>query len=721
MKPPNLVMSYQMYFSYFTGGIQNIYPLHQPIAPHFLYYIIKKRGIRKTEELRALPIHSPARNKVKHSLDYITPGGIFTKRAAQYLVSRSGIIVLDFDHVPNLRALRKVMLADPILGPSIALLFKSPSGDGLKVFVVTDTTLEHELNFKILVQHLTAYHPKWIKYLDTQACDIARACFIPHDPDVYLNQNEELTPAFPTDHKHLDEQNANVAGTSSRPHSGKKALADTEAWVKAVELAGGFPDRYASWVQIGFAFASLGEIGREYFHRVSRVSPKYNRRECEKKFSGLLKDYDGRTDIGSFFGLCKKAGILPSAQHLLTETPIIPNQVYGALPKFLQSCCQPFAEGRERDVMLTSTLGILSGCFPTVIGLYDGSWVGTNLYSFIVAPAASGKSAMKWAYQLAYPLHTALVKERIQADKGTEEETPCLLHQLYLPANNSAAGLIKALADNEGRGIVCETEADTLSATLKQDWGNFSDLLRKAFHHEPYTYQRKTGEYYDLANPKLSIVLTGTPGQVTSLILSAEDGLFSRFLYYTFNAPPRWRDVGPKNGLGDLSAYFDKLAAQVSLFAAKANKKTIISLSEDQWQTLNTEGEIALASAIAELGDDVASVVKRWGLMTFRLAMLLTLIRGLTKKSELPETIRCNEQDFATALSISSLLREHAYVLFESMPVQGNSNTKLLQQEQRVALRAQAIDLKEQGLGSTTISKKLGIPRQTIVRWTQNN
>jgi hypothetical protein len=108
---------------------------------------------------------------------------------------------------------------------------------------------------------------------------------------------------------------------------------------------------------------------------------------------------------------------------------------------------------------------------------------------------------------------------------------------LYIPANISSAMVIQHLKEGNERGIFCETEADSMGNTLKQDWGGYSDLLRKAFHHEPISYSRKTNkEFVEIDNPCLSVALSGTPGQVENLIKSSEDGLFSRFIFYSFKS-----------------------------------------------------------------------------------------------------------------------------------------------------------------------------------------
>jgi len=56
---------------------------------------------------------------------------------------------------------------------------------------------------------------------------------------------------------------------------------------------------------------------------------------------------------------------------------------------------------------------------------------------------------------------------------------------LIIPANNSATGVFQLLSENEGSGLLFETEGDTLACAFKSDYSNYSDGLRKAFHHDP--------------------------------------------------------------------------------------------------------------------------------------------------------------------------------------------------------------------------------------------
>ena len=76
-----------------------------------------------------------------------------------------------------------------------------------------------------------------------------------------------------------------------------------------------------------------------------------------------------------------------------------------------------------------------------------------------------------------------------------------------------------------------ESEADTLSIMMNNDWSNFNDVLRKCFHHEPLSIARKVEDIFvEISEPKLSVIISGTPGQLKPLLKSKENGLFSRFL-----------------------------------------------------------------------------------------------------------------------------------------------------------------------------------------------
>lgn len=428
-----------------------------------------------------------------------------------------------------------------------------------------------------------------------------------------------------------------------------------------------------------------------------------------------------------------------------TPSPALPGpiaqQAYNALPIWLRKCCEPFTPGAERDVMLLSTLAVLSGCFASIKGIYDGAPVWLNLFTFILAPAASGKGAMGWARKLAWQWHQRLTQASKQAadayqlqlqewktrrkGKQTTAEMPPpapAFKQLYLPGNTSAAALMRALADNDGRGIICETEADTLSGALGQDFGNFSDLLRKAFHHEPVSLMRKTDrEQIDIGAPAISLALTGTPAQLRRLIPTAEDGLFSRILFYTFERPAAWRDVSPAGGRGNLGQFFDEQATAVTrMMEAMAGQETCFEMTSDGWAALNAAGRKGLAEAVVVAGSAGASTALRLGLTIFRIAGLLALLRCFEHGVAPGERIVADAQDVSAAISIVETGRAHALYLLETLPAARGSVSNNNGFAQRAEKQERAIALHLEKKGVREIADILGVSKSTIHNWTKD-
>ena len=70
---------------------------------------------------------------------------------------------------------------------------------------------------------------------------------------------------------------------------------------EAVETAGAdIAPTYAEYVQLAFAIATdCGEAGREFFHRLCRVSAKYEREHAERIFSNALTTRHGDVHLGT--------------------------------------------------------------------------------------------------------------------------------------------------------------------------------------------------------------------------------------------------------------------------------------------------------------------------------------------------------------------------------------------------------------------------------------
>lgn len=126
------------------------------------------------------------RNKLKSQLPYVTFCGTFSSRSNANLRKHSGLACLDFDNVPNLEELREQINKDQYTFSS----FTSPSGDGLKVLVKipsVDNNNDYQDYYVELTNHYKQYYE-----LDEGTKDIARACYLSYDNNLYLNNESEI-------------------------------------------------------------------------------------------------------------------------------------------------------------------------------------------------------------------------------------------------------------------------------------------------------------------------------------------------------------------------------------------------------------------------------------------------------------------------------------------------------------------------------------------------
>jgi len=389
----------------------------------------------------------------------------------------------------------------------------------------------------------------------------------------------------------------------SLPFGEVGGASDLELIVKRIESSSiDIAPNYADWRDLGFALAdALGESGRNYYHRLSYFYSGYTETETNKQYDNCLKANGHGVTIKTLYHLAKSAGIdisiktnsqkqiksQPTKNENIGEIedleekalPTIPENLYQNLPDFLQRATAKATSAEDKDLLLLGSLVAISPCLPNIYGIYAERHVYANLFLFVTAQASAGKGRLTLCRKLVEPIHKALreqskieneeyqrqLTEYTMAKDKTNMERPQEppLKMLIIPANNSATGLFQILNDNKGIGLIFETEGDTLAQTFKSEHGNYSDGFRKAFHHEIISYnRRKDREFVELETPRLSALLSGTPKQVSTLIPNAENGLFSRFIFYYMNILPVWKDVFAGDGSQTLDDYFRDLGNQ---------------------------------------------------------------------------------------------------------------------------------------------------------------
>ncbi len=170
-------------FSFYRSPIKNITPL-QITTLVDVYNLIRSRKYEKqTLKLRAAQTPEEARKIKAGKFDYVTFSGVFSSRRDTALVKHSGLMTIDFDHVPDVNKLKKQLLNDEYF--TTELMFVSPSGDGLKWIIPVDLYLvRHQSYFSAVAAYIRKFYGLEV---DKSGRDISRACFLPHDPEVYIN------------------------------------------------------------------------------------------------------------------------------------------------------------------------------------------------------------------------------------------------------------------------------------------------------------------------------------------------------------------------------------------------------------------------------------------------------------------------------------------------------------------------------------------------------
>ena len=388
--------------------------------------------------------------------------------------------------------------------------------------------------------------------------------------------------------------------------------------------------------------------------------------------------------------------------------------VYNRLPKELQNLTQNF-EGRERDIVLISSLVVLSNCFPNIYGIYDGDRVYPQLYGVIVAPAASGKGVMNYSRILIEKIHKKIFQESLielkeikksSRKSGNFESTE--MRVKILPANISTSEMYSYLGSSNHGLIIIESEADTMSNMLKNDWSNYSDVLRKAFHHEPVSISRKMDKVFEnIDEPKLAMLVSGTPDQLQPLIKSKENGLFSRFIVYNFDEISPFKNVFDRNKRNNKAAFENFGEVIYNTYERLAEMESLIefSFTENQESKFIELIKPIRNDIIENHAEGFISNVHRHGLIFYRLAMILAIIRNLDN-IHVNRNLVCSNVDFMLAYHLMTTLLRHSQFTYNTI-----DNGDLSIQDEELLDKMNDVFSREKLINE---GKKMNIPIRTI-------
>lgn len=235
---------------------------------------------------------------------------------------------------------------------------------------------------------------------------------------------------------------------------------------ETVETAGAdIAPTYIEYIQLAFAIATdCGEAGRNYFHRLCRLSAKYQREHTEQVFSNALATKHGDVHLGTAFHLAGIAGVKLHQDDVMNkpkgtkgtedsganfsthtcarykvdndentgkeentqeeereeEELLSGSEPKQQLPTFPKADWPPLLQriityGKSdalKDVMLLGALTALGATIaPHLRCSYSGKFLHPCLQYFAIAPSASGKSILSYIRLLATPIHDEIRAE----------------------------------------------------------------------------------------------------------------------------------------------------------------------------------------------------------------------------------------------------------------------------------------------------------------------
>lgn len=252
----------------------------------------------------------------KSELPTFTASGTFTNRKADGLETYNGYICIDIDGQDNPHITDFPRLRDELSKiENIDACFLSASGEGVFCFVrVGDDPEQHKQYFNAL----SVCFKEFGINVDEKCSDISRLRFLTFDADGYLDEGDPV-PFTKTLEQKVRNRNTNRKDSLAQFKSYRKSQKEETFYrrvertiEKLEEQSIDITDDYNDWIRIGFAFArEFDEEGRDFFHRVSCISSKYDETQTNITYDGCLRAEvpANPATLGTFFHLVKEAGV----------------------------------------------------------------------------------------------------------------------------------------------------------------------------------------------------------------------------------------------------------------------------------------------------------------------------------------------------------------------------------------------------------------------------
>ena len=172
------------FISYFNPPITNTKPVEKVSYVDVYQFVTGGTLVETTNEIRSLCNLDLVKALKAMKLPHITPSGICYTRCDDGMKYHNETICIDIDGIESeeqLQESKRKLIEDPCF--YTLLLFRSPSGNGLKWFIFIDLSLcGHRKWFEAIRNYL--YQTYGI-VADEKCINTSRSCYLCHDAEAY--------------------------------------------------------------------------------------------------------------------------------------------------------------------------------------------------------------------------------------------------------------------------------------------------------------------------------------------------------------------------------------------------------------------------------------------------------------------------------------------------------------------------------------------------------
>jgi hypothetical protein len=405
------------------------------------------------------------------------------------------------------------------------------------------------------------------------------------------------------------------------------------------------------------------------------------------------------------------------------------SEVYNNLPKSLKGLCDLVNDYRKKDVVLQGLITALSAA-ASRFRFYHGSdgdmkEYSPHLLSLTIGAAGSGKGLNRYGnvlvdlishravemhkialgkYKLAKAEFDRQIRDCGKNNKSTDhlaEPTKPVKYRFAISASDTTqAALVETLFHNPIGGYAFDTEVDTMvQGNAKKDFGGYSDVIRKAAHHEPLSRQRKgDDESYIVQYPRLAVMFSGTHDQLKKLIPSEYNGLFSRFWFYIIPAVfQEYKTAIHKTDiLGQACMELQQwVMATADLWSDELHYLQFsVEQEQDLWNAMQDK-----KSMEERFGGDIGASWLRMALITKRIAVTLAAFDGCTG-GIVPDNC------WKAALGILKAMKTHCIQALNIIRQRTQGKIDISEIEYN--------KMKESGMTDEEVAGALGVTRKTL-------